>query len=314
MPRYAAIDAGSNAIRMLIGDFDPEKGRAGFKRVLYERRTTRLGAMEAGRVSRKSMDATLHAFKEYCRIISLHEPALIKAVGTSAIREALNSKDLLREVFYETGIRVEPISPEREANLTALGVACFLPTLPPSSLILDIGGGSTEWVLLKEKTLLNDRGTGLARWGSIPVGVVKLWDRIKGAADWEGVLRGELSLFSSALKEAVSSLPVDALSLVETGGTASTIAMMDLELDGYEHERIHGHSVSLEKLRDIYGRIKKLPLPERKRLRGLPPDRADLIMPGIGLTIIIMEVFGVNRITVSDAGLPEGIIIDVSRA
>jgi len=305
MPVYASIDAGANAVRMLIADFDPEKGRAGFKRLRYERRTTRLGSFEGGSLSENRMRATLETLKEYCQIISDYAPDRVRAVGTSAFREAPNSKDLLREVFYETGIRIEVISPEREARLTALGVAYFLPDLPAHALILDVGGGSTEWVLLKEKTLI--------KWGSIPVGVVKLWDRIKGLSDWEGVLEKELSAFSFTLKENFPSLPEDSLTLIETGGTASTIAMMDLELPRYEHERIHGHRVGIERLKELYRKIKKTPLAERALLKGLPPDRADLIMPGIGLTIITMEMFGMNGIVISDTGLPEGIIIEALR-
>jgi exopolyphosphatase/guanosine-5'-triphosphate,3'-diphosphate pyrophosphatase len=301
MPFYAAIDAGTNAIRMLIAGFDPEKGRAGFKRLRYERRTTRLGAFECGSIPEGSMKAALEVFKEYCQIISGYDFSRIIAVGTSALREAANSKDLIKDIFYETGIRVEVISPEREACLAALGVTYFLPQLPPYSLILDTGGGSTEWALVKE--------TALIKWGSIPVGVVKLWEKIKGLPDWEKVLQKELSSFSFTLKEGLSSFSLEGLALVATGGTASAIAMIDLASQAYEHEKIQGHRVSLQKLKEIYGFLKKLTLPERALVKGLPADRADLIMPGIGLTIDLMDALGFDQLVVSDTGLPEGIII-----
>lgn len=298
MPVLAAIDVGSNAVRMLVAETEGE-----FKRLEYLRTTTRLGSFSMGEITEKSLRVTIETLTRYKKAYSRFDPKLIKAVGTSALREAKNSRTVLARIKEATGILVDVLPPEEEARLTALGVISFLKQLPPFSLIMDPGGGSTEWILTEKKKIL--------KCGSIPVGVVKLWDRIKNLRDWEPVLEKELSLFSERLKREIPSVQGDFI-LVQTGGTASTIASMDLALPSYDHEKIQGHGIALSNLKGLYNRLKGLSLSERMRIPGLPADRADLIMPGIGLTITIMRAFSVSRLTISDTGLPEGIIVDLS--
>lgn len=303
MPVYASIDAGSNAIRMLVAAMD-EDGVFHFHRLQYERTTTRLAEdlARTGNLSRRSMERTIDALKKYRRILEGYEVSGIRAVGTSAVREAANAGEFTRRVFRETGIKLEAIAHEEEARLSAKGVTGFLssPEKNPRSFILDIGGGSTEWMITEGQTLL--------RSGSIPAGVVKFAGVLAGSG--EAALSKMVSDTAIKLKKAVWPLP-GGTGFVITGGTASTAASIDLRLEKYEHEKVHGHGMSIGRLTGIYRLLASLPLEERRRLPGLEPERADLIIPGIGLIIEIMRGFGLNRVIASDTGLPEGLILDL---
>jgi exopolyphosphatase/guanosine-5'-triphosphate,3'-diphosphate pyrophosphatase len=298
---FASIDVGSNAVRMLIADH--EKGA--FRRLRYERVTTRLASTgPGGTLTGESRSRTLRALADYSRILAGFGVASVKAVGTSALREAAGVSEFVAEVFEKTGIRIEVISPRKEAELTAKGVCRFLPGLS-DALILDIGGGSTEWITIGEGRLL--------ACGSIPVGVVKLSTAAEGLDETAArrLLDAKCSCFAGELRRQAAPLPERA-SFVLTGGTGSALACLDLGLENYDHGLIHGRVIAVERLREIFERLKGLGIEERKHLRGLPPDRADLIIPGAGLTIYVMAAFPFDSLTVSDTGLPEGLLIELS--
>ncbi|MDA8387345.1 MAG: hypothetical protein M0Z58_01610, partial [Nitrospiraceae bacterium] len=261
----AAIDAGSNAVRLLVAEVGLGGGGS-FRRVRYERRTTRLAEdiERTGNLSSGSMERTIAALKVYRRMLAAYPVSGMRAVGTSALREAANGGRFIGRVLKETGIRLEAISHEEEAKLSARGVTGFL-KLPGRAFILDIGGGSTEWMIAE--------GAELLRSGSVPVGVVKLAGFL--ARRGEGGLAEQTGAAALRLKEAVWPLPAGT-ALVITGGTASTAASIDLGLTRYEHEKVHGHEMGLERLREIYRRLASLPPEERKTVPGLEPDRADL--------------------------------------
>ncbi len=288
--RIAGIDIGSNAVRMLVAEALP--GRP-VKRLRYERAATRLADFtKAGRLSAKGMNKTIKTLRRYAEVLSGFDVEEYRAVGTSALREAKNSAEFLDEVERLTSIEVEVITPREEAQLTAKGVMGGLPPIM-AGLILDIGGGSTEFMLVKNGKL--------AKTGSFPAGVVKLLK--KNRTDFER----EIKEFLDWLSGEASPLP-EGTRLVLTGGTGSTIGMMDMELPEHDHERIQGHEVNLKRLSSMERRLRGLSPAERRHVKGLPADRADLITPGLGLTINIMKYLGLDALTISDAGLPEGII------
>ncbi|MDA8168749.1 MAG: hypothetical protein M0Z59_03505 [Nitrospiraceae bacterium] len=298
----AAIDAGSNAIRMLVAGY--EKGQ--IKRLRYERTTTRLAAGFSSKgktISPESMEDTVSAFRKYSGILSGLHVCRMRAVGTSALREAANSGELLERVLRETGIGIDIIPEQKEAELSAKGVLRSLDL--DRALILDIGGGSTEWTLA--------RGKKAAGSGSFPVGVVKLAGLIKERGVEEGTEAAgkEAAMLARKLGEAAAPLP-RGTTLVLTGGTGSTLASIDAGLARYEHEKIHGRVLPLARLKDICGFLTALSPEQRKNVRGLEPDRADLIIPGIRLTINIMEFLAFEKVKISDTGLPEGIISELA--
>ncbi|MDP3259299.1 MAG: Ppx/GppA phosphatase family protein [Thermodesulfovibrionales bacterium] len=305
MPPLASIDIGSNTLRLLVGMIEGQK----IVRMRCEMVITRLaaGIGETGLLNADNMGKSVSVLKVFSDIISAYGISHIRAVGTSALREAENSEEFIRRVLSKTGIKIEVISGEEEAELTARGVIFDLPETN-SSLIVDIGGGSAEWIFC--------RNSSPVEMGTIPTGVVKLFDKhIKSDPPSKAdilSMRREAGIILNRLKTQIGHLIDKDTVLIGTAGTITTLASIDIGLESYGHEKIHRHNISLEKLYDISGRLISIPLSERKKMIGLEPERADLIIPGILFTINIMELFGFDNILVSDNGLLEGVLIKLS--
>jgi exopolyphosphatase/guanosine-5'-triphosphate,3'-diphosphate pyrophosphatase len=305
MQLLASVDIGSNAVRLLIGHVKD----GSVDRVKFERSVTRLGegSFGTGILRKPNMERTLNVLKRFSGIIASYGIKSKRAVGTEALRAAKNSKEFLRDVLSETGIEIEIISTDEEAGLTATGAISSIGR-KGRAFILDIGGGSTEWMLVRDEILLKS--------GSIPLGVIRLHDKyIKNdppAPGEIGPMKSEIRGFLDAVSREAEDFIGEDASFVQTGGTASTIASIDLMLDVYEHEKIHTHKITIERLGEILSFLEPLPLIERAKARGLEPERADLIIPGIHFTIMFMERFGFQTVTISDCGLPEGVILRLS--
>lgn len=316
MPLFASIDVGSNTIRLLIAGVEDKR----IIDVYYGRKITRLGTgiSHTGKLLDKNIEASIAALKEFSSIISKHGVKCVRAVATSALREASNSDIFIEKVFADTGISIEVISGEKEAELILEGI---LLSLPESShltrhplLILDMGGGSTEWILYRKESQ-GDRTRPQVEMGSIPVGVIKLAGSfIKtdpvSEADIEN-LNDEIVLYVNDLKARIGNHINSDTRFIGTAGTFSTIASVDLGLETYSREKIHLHSLPLSRLQDMSRRLLSLLLEERKNVRGLEPERADLIIPGLQFTIKVMDFFDFDELTVSDYGLLEGVLFDI---
>ncbi|MFZ3122258.1 MAG: Ppx/GppA phosphatase family protein [Thermodesulfovibrionales bacterium] len=301
----SSIDVGSNTIRLFIGRVENRK----IIRLRTGMVITRLaaGIGETGLLNADNMEKSVSVLKAFSDIISVYGISHIRAVGTSALREAKNSEEFMRRVLSETGINIEVISGEEEAELTAKGVLFDLEKRD-ASFIVDIGGGSTEWIFCR-----NSSPTEL---GTIPTGVVRLSDNhIKSDPPSKAdilSLKKESDTVLSGLKTQMGHLINSRTVFIGTAGTITTLASIDIGLEVYDHEKIHRHNISLKKLYDISRRLISIPLSERKKMIGLEPERADLIIPGILFTINIMELFGFDNILVSDNGLLEGALIKLS--
>ncbi len=308
--RSAAVDVGSNTIRMLIGEV---RGNS-LSRLCTDRVVTRLaeGIGDSGTLREENMKRSVSVLRSFSLIFREYGAMRIGAVGTSALREALNSRDFLDEVFQETGTKIEIISGAKEAELTSKGVLLgFREPLAPS-LIIDIGGGSTEWISFDPER------TGTPSYGSLDLGVIKLLERFIRADP-----PSELDL-KALEKEIETQLPKVGLAgkkytsgsravrLVGTGGTITTLASLDLGLATYDPSRIHMHKTDIGRLYKLKDMLVRLPLSRRMKVDGLDPGRADLIIPGILLTIKLMEFFGFQEIIASDYGLLEGLLKEMS--
>jgi exopolyphosphatase/guanosine-5'-triphosphate,3'-diphosphate pyrophosphatase len=302
----AAVDVGSNTLRLLIGSVS--KGRV--YPVSYRRSMTRLarGVDQTGQMSAKSMDDSLGVLREFALAIKRHGVRRSRAVGTSVLREAENASDFITRVRNSMDVRIETISGKEESYLSAIGVISEF-TGCGSAILFDLGGGSTEMVLVKDQKPLDFR--------TLPVGVVKLTERHIHS---DPPLTAELeALEEDALKAArrlrgdLGSSREDAPVLIGTAGTVTTLASIDMGLDTYERRGLHLHEISLERLRAIARMLASKSLCERRRVRGLEPDRADLILAGAIYTIKLMEALGYDRLRVSESGLLEGIVISLSK-
>jgi len=299
----AAIDIGSNTLRLLIGRLGDQR----ITRIFSDRRITRLaeGVRETGRLRHENMVRSLSVLEDFVRLMTHHNVTRIRALGTSALREASNSKEFITNVYEKTGISIDSISGLREAELTAKGVLLAFRDTNERSLIIDIGGGSTEWILCRKEMT-----SSLS--SSIPVGVVNLHESfiISDPPSKRNVdsLEGEIDRWIMSVQSRISHDLSAPTTLLGTGGTITTLAAIDLSLEHYVHEKVHMHTIPLKRLFDMRDLLLSLPLEERGKVRGLERGREDLIIPGILLTIRWCELLGFREIVVSDYGLLEGIL------
>jgi exopolyphosphatase/guanosine-5'-triphosphate,3'-diphosphate pyrophosphatase len=302
MTRFAAIDVGTNTVRLLVADGDNDPA---YRPVHAEQVITRLGdrVNETGTLSATPMRRTLEALRRYAETARTLGAEEIIAVATSAGREATNRQEFLDRARVEAGVEVRVISAEIEATMTALGVAHALGPKLSNLLIVDIGGGSTEFIGLE--------GGTIAGFVSLPIGVVKLTETYLRSDPPSSDEIDAASIFMRArLREVPASLrhPPGAI-LAGTAGTPTTLAAIDLGLVTYDGARVTGHRLSRGRIQQLLDYLCSLPLADRRQVVGLEPARADVIVAGTLLTREILDVFGFDELTVSDGGLREGLLL-----
>lgn len=298
----AAIDVGTNTVRLLVGDISDERVRPR----TYRRQITRLGggySKEKG-LAPDAMERTLLALRDFSDVLRDSGAPKVRAVGTQALRQAVNGDLFVDRVRRQTGLVLEIISGEEEAQLCAAGVLGALEPVPESCLVFDIGGGSTEFMLL--------RGGKIDFCRSYPLGVVRLCEGFVGEAERSQAVGQVLDALKGDLCQA-DLLPEGNCPLVGTAGTVTTLAALDLEMTEYDWRRINNHSLSRSRLESLIETLKPLSVEERERLPGMEAGRGDLIQPGAELVMAILARFGMDRLTVSDFGLLEGTLLSISR-
>ncbi len=309
--RVAAIDLGTNTVRLLVGEPD---GRGGYRPVFAAQEITRLGQglLPDRMLQPEPIRRTLDVLLRFRRAAESHAVTRIAVVGTSALREARNRAVFLERARREAGLEVRAVSGEEEARLTLLGVRAALRTGRGRLLVMDIGGGSTEFLLADGSEVLTAVSTGL--------GVVKLSEaHLRSdppspnelAAVREVVAARMARLKSQELPDVRPGPSGRALTLVGTAGTVTSLAAIDLTLDPYDPDRVNGHRLSRRRIHALARQLASLPLVRRQRVRGLEPARADVIVAGALVCLGAMDGLGFPELTVSDGGLREGILLDL---
>jgi exopolyphosphatase/guanosine-5'-triphosphate,3'-diphosphate pyrophosphatase len=302
--RLATIDLGTNTVRLLV----VEIGGAGRWRILAQDQViTRLGegAAATGRLGDAPMLRTVDAVAAFCRLAESLETHEIAIVATSAVREAANRQLFLDRLRAATGRDVRVVSGEDEARLALLGALGGLERLSGELLLMDIGGGSTEF------TLARDRQIVIAL--SIPLGVVPLAERYvtPDPVDWKRYAEMDREVRSRVAREV---LPVFGSrrpgQMVGVAGTVTALAALDQALVPYDPEKVQGYVLRRHRIERLLVELGRLSVDARARLPGLEPGRADLIIPGIAVCLAAMDAFGFDSLIVSDWGLREGILID----
>jgi exopolyphosphatase/guanosine-5'-triphosphate,3'-diphosphate pyrophosphatase len=324
MPLLSSIDVGSNTLRLLIAKFVGNR----IIDVYSDRKITRLGSMiDRTRILRpENIALSLQALREFSSVINRHGVRHVKTVATSALREAVNADTFIKRVWEETDIRIEVISGEKEAQLILKGILHafspagvravhpLLPTLPregakeapPHTLfIMDIGGGSTEWIAYQ--------GEDRYVMGSLPAGVIKLAReciRTDPLSETDiKQLTHEIHRILEPLETELRHLITRSTLFIGTAGTFTTIASVDLGLASYSREKIHLHRIPFPRLMKMQKEFLRLSLEERRKIQGLEPERADLIIPGLQFTMNVMELFRFRELIISDYGLLEGALL-----
>jgi exopolyphosphatase/guanosine-5'-triphosphate,3'-diphosphate pyrophosphatase len=273
--RVAAVDLGTNTTRLLVADVADGQ----LEELHRETRITRLGeGVDArGRLLPAPIARVRNALVDYRRVAEELGAERVLAVGTSAIRDAENGEAFLGEVEWSYGFTTHVASGDEEAQLTKRGVAPSAATL-----VLDIGGGSTELVL-------DDFHV------SLPVGSVRFTER-----HGEDVPR--IDAETRALLPALQ--PRDAIGVA---GTVTTLAALDLELAAYDRERVHGHRLSRDAARAQRDRLASLTVDARRALPALEPDRAPVIVAGASILVAALDAYALDAIEVSERDILDGI-------
>ncbi|MDZ4183785.1 MAG: exopolyphosphatase [Desulfuromonadales bacterium] len=295
----AAIDIGSNSVRMLLGEV------VGDQVIPYHyfRHITRLAGgydPQAG-ISAAASARTLSALENFAYRLDQIKPICIRAVATEAVRRAVNGEQFVAEVREQTGISVEIINGDEEAALSSAGVLAGLQPPPVEALIFDVGGGSTEFIIIKDRQRLWQK--------SYPLGVVSLAE----TTNPEQVIAEILTELADDLRVAGfhSLLAGTDCELIGTAGTVTTFAAFDLAMTEYDWQRINNYVLSRSALLSLYQRLLPLSLAERELLPGIEKGRGDLIIYGADIVLALMTLFCKDALRVSDFGLLEGIILSI---
>ena len=304
MKKIASIDIGSNTLRLLILEVDENLNH----KILFSRREiTRLGeGMDTyGKLVDTRISATLSALSGFKQACNKHGNIPIHAVATSAVREASNGKEFVRQVKEKINIEIEIIPWEEEARLTLEGVFWKIPHENRNILTFDIGGGSTEFILSNGKRIINSCSSAL--------GVVRLTEKFIHKhpidhAEYENLtthLSSEFEKIYNKLSE------LEPQVLIGTAGTVTTLAAIKKNIYPYESEKIHGTLLYKEEIETLSSTLKKKSLPERLEINGLEKGREDLIIAGTAIILETMQTFRCDPLMVSEYSLREGIISKV---
>jgi exopolyphosphatase/guanosine-5'-triphosphate,3'-diphosphate pyrophosphatase len=308
---YAAIDLGTNNCRLLVAR--PTDG--GFTVVDAFSRVVRLGEglAHSGRLSGDAMDRAVEALAVCADKLKRRRVTLARSVATEACRRAANGRHFIERVRQETGVALEIIAPQEEARLAVLGCHKLLEPGDGPALIFDIGGGSTELVLV-EPAVGDDEMPRIKAWWSAPWGVVSLTES-EGRAAIEGEDRVPAyhrmrERARHAFARFAELLPRDAenIRLLGTSGTVTTLASVHLALPSYDRRAVDGLHVPISAMREISTAIAAMDFGERSALPCIGSERADLVVAGCAILEAILDIWPAEQLGVADRGIREGIL------
>ncbi|WP_405768379.1 Ppx/GppA family phosphatase [Streptomyces sp. NBC_00080] len=308
MTRVAAVDCGTNSIRLLVADADPETGEL----VDLDRRMTivRLGqgVDRTGRLAPEALERTFAACREYAAAIKEYGAQRLRFVATSASRDAENRDEFVRGVLDILGVEPEVITGDQEAEFSFTGATRELDgraDLAKPFLVVDIGGGSTEFVV-------GDDRVRAAR--SVDVGCVRMTERhlvVDGKVTdppTAGQIAAMRADIEAALDLAERTVPLrEAHTLVGLAGSVTTVAAIALGLDAYDSTKIHHARIGLDRVRSISDDLLRATHEQRAAHQAMHPGRVDVIAAGALVLLAIMERIGAQEVVVSEHDILDGI-------
>jgi exopolyphosphatase / guanosine-5'-triphosphate,3'-diphosphate pyrophosphatase len=307
--RRAVIDVGTNSVKLLVAELDSASVRPLFE----ESHQTRLGEgffenkrLQPGAIAKTA--SAVAAFASKARELS---SASVRVIATSAARDAVNGRDLTSAIEQASGLRVQIISGEQEAEWAFQGVRTDPELADCPLLLLDLGGGSTE--------IIAGRGDHTSFRQSFPLGTVRLLNALPhgdpptqkelvACRRWlreflNREVAPDLEPALQHLRQAGAKGSSDPVQCVGTGGTASILGCMEAQLTTFDRAKLESTRLSLERLSWHVERLWSLPLEQRKEIVGLPKNRADVILPGAAIYEAVLEQFGFEKLRVSTRGL-----------
>ena len=295
--KVASIDIGTNTILLLIA-----KVEGGRIHPLHEIETVaRLGEglQKDGILLQEAMDRAIQTLAQYLKRSQEMGVQRIFAAGTSALREAKNSEDFLKSAKGKLGLSIEVISGEEEAQLSFSAVAKDLQEREEPILVVDIGGGSTEFILGK--------GDQIGQWISLPIGSVRFTEQFLRS---DPVQDEEWNKMERSIQEFLPDVPRprEQASMVAVGGTATTLASVEQGLEDFVPGKIHHFVLGREALRNQLLLYRSKTIEERKKIPGLPSARADVILAGGAILYLAMEELHCPSVLISCHGVRYGLL------
>lgn len=300
--RIASIDIGTNTFRLLVTE--PGEGDS-LHKLYVGREITRLGEGSGNGtrlIKPRAIERSLKALTGFSEIIRDLGVEKMRAVATSMVRESRNGLEFVNLVKSQTGLPVEVITGEEEALLTVSGVMKSVTFDTPDCLIFDIGGGSTEYIYVKNGTVTNLTSTRL--------GVVCLTERfLSEEKESEAALAALGAHIEKTLAEGLSGFPPggEGLTVIGTAGTPTSLAAVELDLVKYDANLVNNYTLTRGGIVNILNRILRTPREKRAAIPGLEKGREDLIVSGTEVVLKTLDRFSVGEMVVSDAGLLEGV-------
>jgi exopolyphosphatase/guanosine-5'-triphosphate,3'-diphosphate pyrophosphatase len=338
--RVAAIDCGTNSIRLLIADLyndHSEREHASTRPgrpspltdVTRQMRIVRLGegVDRTGRLSAAALNRTMTALREYAGLIADAKPEAVRMVATSATRDAANSQEFTDRVVEILGVTPEVITGDEEAWLSFTGATSELAgtplaaECPPPYLVIDIGGGSTEFVLggtgeadvrsrmSRGEVSGGETSRGQVQGRSVDIGCVRMTERhLHGDPPAQTEIANAVRDIDAALDQAAEAVPAEkAATLVGLAGSVTTVAGIALGLHEYDSARIHHSRISAAQVHDISGRLLAMTRAERAAIPVMHPGRVDVIGAGALILDRIMTRFAFTEVLVSEHDILDGI-------
>ena len=303
--RVAVVDIGSNSTRLLIADV----GSGEVAEVERLSTVTRLGRGVdlSGQLSGEAVEAACAAIDGYMSLCRKAEVESYRAIATSAVRDASNGSAFIAELRERFALSASVLDGEEEARLTYVGATHEHPPAEPT-LVVDIGGGSTELIVGTEREI--------AFHASLQAGVVRHTERhISGdpptAIELEELAADVRALIRGATAGELEAIPATGIAVA---GTPTSLASIELGLEPYDPKRVHGHRLELPTIQRLLSRLASAPLAERAQIPGLHPDRAPNIVAGVVILVETMRAFGLERIEVSEHDILYGSALDAVTA
>ena len=285
--KIAAIDIGSNAVRLLIKEIVNDKKRIDSIKISYTRVPIRLGedVFTKGKISEEKRYQLTKTIKAFKHLMDVQDIKLFRACATSAMREASNNKEVIKHIAKETKITIDVITGEEEAELIFSNFVTQKLDKDSVYLYIDVGGGSTELSVIKK----GKKGKA----ASFKLGTVRILEDKDEKQDW-----AELKAFSSSLKEKYKTIIG-----IGTGGNINRIFK--------ESRRKTYENITFKEIEQIKEYIQSFSMADRLRLLKLKPDRADVIIPAGKIYLFVMKYAGIKELVVPRIGLSDGIIFDL---
>ena len=299
MQRIAIIDIGSNSARLVISHIYKN---GAYNMVYNQKEALRLSQKVDGQnlLTEEAFTSTLDTMRSFAHMCKIYQADKIIAVATAAIRNASNGPELVAKVAEQTGIQLHIISGKTEAYISYLGVINTLDV--KNGIIFDLGGGSTELILFKNRKILESV--------SLPLGAVNTTGMFNTRNEMPPNVYNDLNAFVMSRLAQYPWLKQSNLPLIGVGGTARTVAKIIQRAKKYPATKIHNYSYPIQTFRSFFNKLCLTNLEQRKKISGLSTERSDIILAGSSIISCLLEATGAKKLITSGCGLREGLFYD----